>query len=169
MSVVGYLLGIGDRHTSNIMIHKFSGSVIHVDFGDCFESAKERQLFPELIPFRLTRFMVKAFGPSGIDGAFRRSCIDMIKLIRAKREVILSVLEIFAHAPIVRSMSNRRSGIEEDEYVARITARINDKIIGMDFDSDHPLSPEEQVSMLIGAATDMYNMAHLFHGWKPLW
>jgi hypothetical protein len=39
----------------------------------------------------------------------------------------------------------------------------------MDFDSDHPLSPEEQVSMLIGAATDMYNMAHLFHGWKPLW
>jgi FKBP12-rapamycin complex-associated protein len=169
MSVVGYLLGIGDRHTSNIMIHKYSGSVIHVDFGDCFESAKERLLFPELIPFRLTRFMVKAFGPSGIDGAFRKSCLDMIRLIRAKREVIISVLEIFAHAPLVRSKSNKASGISEDEYVAEITARINDKIIGMDFDSDHPLSPEEQVSMLIRAATDMYHMAHLFHGWKPLW
>jgi FKBP12-rapamycin complex-associated protein len=169
MSVVGYLLGIGDRHPSNIMIHKYSGSVIHVDFGDCFESAKERVLFPELIPFRLTRFMVKAFGPSGIDGAFRRSCVNMIKLIRAKREVILSVLEIFAHAPLMRSMSNKRSGIDEDEYVARITMRVNEKIMGMDFDSDHPLSPEEQVSMLIGAATDMYHMAHLFHGWKPLW
>ena len=174
MSVVGYLLGLGDRHTSNIMIHKFTGSVIHVDFGDCFEISKERVLFPELIPFRLTRFIVKAFGPSGIDGAFRKSCLDMISLLRGRREDIMSVLEIFAHAPVVRNVSEPTdkqdtSSNDEDENVARVISRVNDKIIGLDFESRVPLTQEDQVSELINAATDMYKMAHLYHGWKPLW
>lgn len=34
MSMVGYLLGLGDRHPSNLMIHRTSGKVVHIDFGD---------------------------------------------------------------------------------------------------------------------------------------
>ena len=37
MSMVGYILGLGDRHPSNLMLDRFSGKVIHIDFGDCFE------------------------------------------------------------------------------------------------------------------------------------
>ncbi|KAF4699711.1 phosphatidylinositol kinase- protein kinase tor1, partial [Perkinsus olseni] len=37
MSVVGYVLGLGDRHPSNIMIEQDTGKVVHIDFGDCFE------------------------------------------------------------------------------------------------------------------------------------
>ena len=37
MSMMGYILGLGDRHPSNLMMHKYSGKVVHIDFGDCFE------------------------------------------------------------------------------------------------------------------------------------
>ena len=74
--MVGYILGLGDRHPSNLMLDRLSGTIMHVDFGDCFEIAMERFLFafkfysplhsrfsakyPEKVPFRLTRMMIRA-------------------------------------------------------------------------------------------------------------
>ncbi len=57
---VGHVLGLGDRHPSNIMLDRYTGMVVHIDFGDCFEVAQERQQMPEKVPFRLTRIMVSA-------------------------------------------------------------------------------------------------------------
>lgn len=37
MSMVGYVLGLGDRHPSNLMLDRITGKVVHIDFGDCFE------------------------------------------------------------------------------------------------------------------------------------
>ena len=37
MSMVGYVLGLGDRHPSNLLIDRNSGKLLHIDFGDCFE------------------------------------------------------------------------------------------------------------------------------------
>ena len=34
MSMVGYVLGLGDRHPSNLMIDRHTGKVLHIDFGD---------------------------------------------------------------------------------------------------------------------------------------
>lgn len=31
--MVGYILGLGDRHVQNILIDKRTGEVIHIDFG----------------------------------------------------------------------------------------------------------------------------------------
>ena len=59
-SMVGYVLGLGDRHPSNILIDRVSGKVIHIDFGDCFEIAMRRDEFPEKVPFRLTRMLIHA-------------------------------------------------------------------------------------------------------------
>ena len=55
-------IGLGDRHCSNIMLDRQSGKLVHIDFGDCFEVAMLRDKFPEKVPFRLTRMMVKAMG-----------------------------------------------------------------------------------------------------------
>ncbi len=34
MSMVGYILGLGDRHPSNLMMDQISGRILHIDFGD---------------------------------------------------------------------------------------------------------------------------------------
>lgn len=52
MSMVGYILGLGDRHPSNLMLDRMSGKILHIDFGDCFEVAMIREKYPEKIPFR---------------------------------------------------------------------------------------------------------------------
>lgn len=37
MSMVGHILGLGDRHPSNLLLDRLSGAIVHVDFGDCCE------------------------------------------------------------------------------------------------------------------------------------
>jgi FKBP12-rapamycin complex-associated protein len=37
MSMVGYILGLGDRHPCNLMLDRYTGKIVHIDFGDCFE------------------------------------------------------------------------------------------------------------------------------------
>lgn len=49
MSIVGYVLGLGDRHPSNLMLDRKSGKILHIDFGDCFEVAQHREKFPEKV------------------------------------------------------------------------------------------------------------------------
>ncbi len=36
-SIVGHILGLGDRHTSNILIDNKTGEVVHIDLGIAFE------------------------------------------------------------------------------------------------------------------------------------
>jgi ataxia telangiectasia mutated family protein len=36
-SIIGWILGVGDRHCSNILIDKKSGELVHIDFGIVFE------------------------------------------------------------------------------------------------------------------------------------
>ncbi|KAJ2361133.1 phosphatidylinositol kinase- protein kinase tor1, partial [Coemansia sp. RSA 2607] len=70
MSIAGYILGLGDRHPSNIMMHTWTGKVVHIDFGDCFEIAAHRDKFPETVPFRLTRMFIMPMEVSTIEGLF---------------------------------------------------------------------------------------------------
>jgi phosphatidylinositol kinase/protein kinase (PI-3 family) len=59
-SMVGYILGLGDRHPSNLLLDQITGKVVHIDFGDCFEVAQQRDKYPEKVPFRLTRMLIHA-------------------------------------------------------------------------------------------------------------
>lgn len=36
ISIVGYVLGLGDRHLHNILIDKSNGEVVHIDLGIAF-------------------------------------------------------------------------------------------------------------------------------------
>lgn len=101
MSMVGHILGLGDRHPSNLMIHAFSGRTVHIDFGDCFEKAMDRKAVPEKVPFRLTRMLVKAMEMGGIEGLFRHGCIAVMTMLRKERSSLLAMLEAFLHDPLV--------------------------------------------------------------------
>ncbi|KEG12679.1 putative target of rapamycin (TOR) kinase 1 [Trypanosoma grayi] len=101
MSMVGHILGLGDRHPSNLMMHSFSGRVVHIDFGDCFEVAQQRSTYPEKVPFRLTRMLVKAMEMGGIEGLFRHGCITVMGVLREEGSSLLALLEAFVHDPLV--------------------------------------------------------------------
>ncbi|KAJ3221904.1 phosphatidylinositol kinase- protein kinase tor1, partial [Clydaea vesicula] len=95
MSMVGYILGLGDRHPSNLMLDRLTGKVIHIDFGDCFEVAMHREKFPEKIPFRLTRMLINAMEVSGIEGNFRMTCEHVMRVLREHKDSLMAVLEAF--------------------------------------------------------------------------
>ncbi|KAF9352686.1 phosphatidylinositol kinase- protein kinase tor1 [Mortierella sp. NVP85] len=101
MSMVGHVLGLGDRHPSNMMMDRNSGRIVHIDFGDCFEVAMHRPQFPEKIPFRLTRMLVKAMEVSGIEGSFRNTSENVMRVLRENKESVMAVLEAFIHDPLV--------------------------------------------------------------------
>ena len=56
---------------------------VHVDFGDCFETAMTRDKYPEKVPFRLTRMLVRAMEVSGIEGA----SLSFVLWVDARRDV----------------------------------------------------------------------------------
>jgi FKBP12-rapamycin complex-associated protein len=101
MSMVGYILGLGDRHPSNLMLDRHTGKVIHIDFGDCFEVAMQREKYPEKIPFRLTRMLINAMEVCGIEGLFRATCETVMTVLRENKESLMAVLEAFVHDPLI--------------------------------------------------------------------
>ncbi|VDK35937.1 unnamed protein product [Taenia asiatica] len=102
MSMVGYILGLGDRHPSNLMLCRETGKIVHIDFGDCFEVAMMREKYPEKVPFRLTRMLIAAMEVTGIDGVYRHTCETMMQLMRSNRDSLLAVLEAFIHDPLLQ-------------------------------------------------------------------
>uniref|UniRef100_A0A7R9YR22 Serine/threonine-protein kinase TOR n=1 Tax=Chlamydomonas euryale TaxID=1486919 RepID=A0A7R9YR22_9CHLO len=114
MSMVGYILGLGDRHPSNLMLDRYSGKLLHIDFGDCFEASMNREKFPERVPFRLTRMMVKAMEVSGIEGNFRTTCENVMRVLRSNKESVTAMLEAFVHDPLInwRLLNNAEAAAE---------------------------------------------------------
>uniref|UniRef100_K3WHU5 Serine/threonine-protein kinase ATR n=1 Tax=Globisporangium ultimum (strain ATCC 200006 / CBS 805.95 / DAOM BR144) TaxID=431595 RepID=K3WHU5_GLOUD len=99
-SMVGHIIGLGDRHGENILIDCTNGECVHVDF-DCLFDKGLKLAKPEIVPFRLTPNMIDAFGITGYEGVFRRVCEVTMHLLRGNKETLRSVLESFIHDPLV--------------------------------------------------------------------
>ncbi len=69
MSVIGYVIGLGDRHLDNILVKLTSGEVVHIDYNVCFEKGKTLRV-PEKVPFRITPNLEEALGVTGIEVSF---------------------------------------------------------------------------------------------------
>ena len=101
MIVVGYILGLGDRYPINLMMDRQNGKIIHIDYGDCFEIAMKRNKFPEKVPFRLTRMLVKALGITKVEGTFRIISEKVMQLLRDNRDSLLAILNTLVYDPFV--------------------------------------------------------------------
>ncbi len=110
MSMVGYILGLGDRHPSNLMLDKVTGKIIHIDFGDCFEVAMHREKYPERVPFRLTRMLTYAMEVSNIEGSYRTTCEHVMRVLRDNKESVMAVLEAVS-LPVATSTCNRADSL----------------------------------------------------------
>jgi FKBP12-rapamycin complex-associated protein len=118
MSMVGYILGLGDRHPSNLMLEKLTGKVVHIDFGDCFEVAMNREKFPERIPFRLTRMLVNAMEVCGIEGTFKSTCESVMRVLRENKDSVMAMLEAFVHDPLI-NWRLLETAQEEDQKISK--------------------------------------------------
>jgi len=98
-SMVGYILGLGDRHVLNILVDKSTAEFIHIDLGVAFEQGRILPT-PETIPFRLTRDVVDGMGVAGVEGVFRRSCEMTLDVLRTNAEIILTILEVLLYDPL---------------------------------------------------------------------
>lgn len=101
MSMVGYILGLGDRHLSNLMMERGTGKIVHIDYGDLFEVTMTREKFPERVPFRLTRVLTKAMEACGIEGNYRFTCNNVMEVLRENKDSLLAILEAFVTDPLL--------------------------------------------------------------------
>ena len=53
------------------------------------------------IPFRLTRMMIKAMEVSGIEGNFRNTAENVMRVLRSNKESVTAMLEAFVHDPLI--------------------------------------------------------------------
>lgn len=116
-SIVGHVLGLGDRHVSNILLDQASGELVHIDFGVAFDQGKLLPI-PELVPFRLTRDLVDGMGVHGVEGTFRRCCEETLRVLRAHGDAIKTVLEVFRHDPLFAWTSNPIKVLRAQEAAA---------------------------------------------------
>uniref|UniRef100_A0A7N8YNC1 Serine/threonine-protein kinase ATR n=1 Tax=Mastacembelus armatus TaxID=205130 RepID=A0A7N8YNC1_9TELE len=179
MSMVGYVLGLGDRHGENILFDSLTGECVHVDF-NCLFNKGETFDVPEVVPFRLTQNMVHAMGPMGTEGLFRQACEVTLRLMRDQREPLMSVLKTFLHDPLVewskqakglsKTQANETGEIVNEKaktHVCDIEQRLQgviksrNKVLGL------PLSIEGHVHYLIQEATDDKLLCQMYLGWGP--
>lgn len=192
--MVGYVLGLGDRHVQNILIDETTAEVIHIDFGIAFEANKILPT-PELVPFRLTRDIIAPMGVAGVDGVFRKTCERSMKVLRENRLTINTILEVLLYDPLhswsvtkrTAYTRQRRDGGDESDSgpisengeddteddqnknttAKRALMRVQLKLKGEESDSSGMSTIEGQVDRLIQQAVDSNNLSCIFPGWQP--
>ncbi|KAI5934857.1 serine/threonine-protein kinase ATR isoform X1 [Manis javanica] len=179
MSMVGYILGLGDRHGENILFDSLTGECVHVDFNCLFNKGETFEV-PEIVPFRLTHNMVNGMGPMGTEGLFRRACEVTMRLMRDQREPLMSVLKTFLHDPLVewskpvkghsKAALNETGEVVNEKaktHVLDIEQRLQGVIKTRNRVTGLPLSIEGHVHYLIQEATDENLLCQMYLGWTP--
>uniref|UniRef100_A0A2S2QHL5 non-specific serine/threonine protein kinase n=1 Tax=Sipha flava TaxID=143950 RepID=A0A2S2QHL5_9HEMI len=181
-SIVGYILGIGDRHLQNILIDNNTAELIHIDFGVAFEQGYLLNT-PETVPFRLSRDIVDGMGICGIEGTFRKCCEKTMSVLRQNQDVILTVIEVLLYDPCYQwtlteekaaqlqnqstiENSNIDNTTEVNKLAERSLNKIRVKLCGMEETGTVAASINGQCNRLIQQARDPANLALLFHGWQ---
>ncbi|TKA74496.1 hypothetical protein B0A49_06567, partial [Cryomyces minteri] len=99
ISILGHVLGLGDRHCHNILLDEQSGEVVHIDLGVAFEAGRVLPV-PEVVPFRLTRDIVDGMGITKTEGVFRRCCEFTLDALREERDSIMTILNVLRYDPL---------------------------------------------------------------------
>ena len=100
-SMIGFVLGLGDRHSSNILIDTRSAELVHIDLGIAFDAGK-LQRCPECVPFRLTRDIEDGLGVSGVEGVLRGAAEHTMRVLRANSAALVTILEVFVRNPLYK-------------------------------------------------------------------
>jgi len=165
MSIVGHVLGLGDRHGENVLLEEGSGGVFHVDFNCLFDKGLTFEK-PELVPFRLTHNMVDAFGPYGYEGPFRTAAELTLSILRQHEDTLMTILETFLYDPTTDFIGKRKRptpGVPDTPQ--EVLDSVRSKLRGLLRGESVPLSVEGYIEALIQMATDPARLAAMYIGW----
>jgi len=179
ISMLGHVLGLGDRHGHNILLDQRTGEVVHIDLGVAFEMGRVLAV-PEIIPFRCTRDIVDGMGITKTEGVFRRCCEFTLETLRKESSTIMAILEVLRYDPLYSWSINpiRMAKIQEGQSAA-LAADVGNpnekKSVNEPGEADRALtvvnkklsktlSVTATVNDLINQATDEKNLAMLFSG-----
>ncbi|KFA47821.1 hypothetical protein S40293_06413 [Stachybotrys chartarum IBT 40293] len=170
MSMVGTILGLGDRHGENVNLEEGNGGIFHVDFNCLFDKGLTFAT-PERVPFRLTHNMVAAMGIYGYEGPFRKSSELTLGILRQQEETLMTILEAFIHDPTLDLQKEKRTAKRGDVGVKlqpqSVVDSIKRKVKGLLPNESIPLGVEGQVEELIKQAVDPRNLTAMYIGWCP--
>ncbi|KAL5329330.1 hypothetical protein ACEPPN_002841 [Leptodophora sp. 'Broadleaf-Isolate-01'] len=180
ISMLGHVLGLGDRHGHNILLDQRNGEVVHIDLGVAFEMGRVLAV-PEIIPFRCSRDIVDGMGITKTEGVFRRCCEFTLETLRKESSTIMAILEVLRYDPLYSWSINpiRMAKIQEGQSAALATdvGNANEKkSVNEPGEADRALtvvnkklsktlSVTATVNDLINQATDEKHLALLFSGW----
>ncbi|CAL9732320.1 serine/threonine-protein kinase Tel1p [Monosporozyma unispora] len=167
-SIVGHMLGLGDRHLNNLLVDSSTGEVIHIDLGIAFDQGRLLSI-PELVPFRLTRDMVDGFGITGVDGLFRENCEKVYSALRTNREKLMCVLNILKWDPlyswVMSPVRKHKHLLEFDDTDEGLTPVKKHKHLLEFDDTDEGLTPSPAVTpnrrtlSLASKKTNVFNVS----------
>jgi hypothetical protein len=100
-SCLSYVLGLGDRHASNIMISK-SGHIIHIDYGYILENPIHSTIVNNPI-IRISHEMIDFLGGwnSEYYDLFKNYIIKVFDIIRLYSDIIINYYNILANENII--------------------------------------------------------------------
>ncbi|KAK4539973.1 hypothetical protein LTR36_009943 [Oleoguttula mirabilis] len=183
VSILGYVLGLGDRHLQNIMLDEKSGEAVHIDLGIAFEAGRVLPV-PENVPFRLSRDIVDAMGVTKTEGVFRRCCEFTMDALREDKDSIMTLLNVLRYDPLYNwtvsplrakrmqdaQETGRNGGADGEEASSKKKeqeAGEADRALSIvEKKLSKTLSTAATVNELIQQATDEKNLATLFAGWS---
>ncbi|KAJ1514483.1 Serine/threonine-protein kinase smg1 [Coelomomyces lativittatus] len=95
-SVLGYFMGLGDRHLDNILVDTHHHQLVHIDYAICFDRGANPQFLkvPEKVPFRLTRNLVTGmdvFYPT----CFQQTMQTVMQCIQQHSQDVILIMENF--------------------------------------------------------------------------
>ncbi|OJK01690.1 hypothetical protein ASPACDRAFT_1898851 [Aspergillus aculeatus ATCC 16872] len=183
ISILGHVLGLGDRHGHNILLDERTGEVVHIDLGVAFEQGRVLPV-PEVVPFRLTRDLVDGMGISKTEGVFRRCCEFTLDALRQESYSIMTILDVLRYDPLyswtvsplrLKKMQDAQDAADEDGPPV-ITGNMDQRSANEPSEADRALtvvakklgktlSVTATVNELIQQATDEKNLAVLYCGW----
>ncbi|KAH8919600.1 hypothetical protein BT69DRAFT_1266476 [Atractiella rhizophila] len=174
ISMIGFVLGLGDRHCENILFDSTTGDTIHVDFNCLFDKGKAFEI-SERVPFRLTQNIVDGLGVTGVEGTcfyYSPACQVTMQLLRVNIDSLMSVLETFVHDPLVEWTETDRRIDPRAQEALKVLQEVEQKLSGLRATFNSPstgrvVTAENQVESLIREAMDDGNLVSLIASRVP--